>query len=202
MKAPLIAISRHRLSTDGAGVTTLVAFHGCPLRCRYCLNWQCWEPEHIWREVDVEELLSELMIDDLYFQATNGGVCFGGGEPLLHSTFIDSFCQRRPESWRIYMETSLSVPTRHLETIAPWVTHYYIDIKDMDPDIYRQYTGRDNTAMMANLHWLVDHQLQQQVTIRLPLIPDYNNDAHRAYSMELLQSLGFTTFDRFDYLIK
>ncbi len=202
MKAPLIAISRHRLSTDGAGVTTLVAFHGCPLRCRYCLNWQCWEPEHIWREVDVEELLSELMIDDLYFQATNGGVCFGGGEPLLHSTFIDRFCQRRPESWRIYMETSLSVPTRHLETIAPWVTHYYIDIKDMDPDIYRQYTGRDNTAMMANLHWLADHQLQQQVTIRLPLIPDFNNDAHRAHSMELLQSLGFTTFDRFDYLIK
>lgn len=202
MKAPLIAISRHRLSTDGAGVTTLVAFHGCPLRCRYCLNWQCWEPEHIWREVDVEELLSELMIDNLYFQATNGGVCFGGGEPLLHSTFIDSFCQRRPESWRIYMETSLSVPTRHLEVIAPWVTHYYIDIKDMDPDIYRQYTGRDNTAMMASLHWLADHHLQQQVTIRLPLIPDFNNDAHRAHSMELLQSLGFTTFDRFDYLIK
>ena len=38
--APLIGISRHRLSTDGEGVTTLVAFHGCPLRCKYCLNPQ------------------------------------------------------------------------------------------------------------------------------------------------------------------
>jgi len=31
-------ISRHRLATDGEGVTTLVGFHGCPLCCGYCLN--------------------------------------------------------------------------------------------------------------------------------------------------------------------
>ena len=33
--AKIIGVVRHRLSTDGDGVTTLVAFHGCPLRCRY-----------------------------------------------------------------------------------------------------------------------------------------------------------------------
>ena len=39
MKAvPLIGIARHRLTIDGEGVTTLVAFHGCPLRCKYCLS--------------------------------------------------------------------------------------------------------------------------------------------------------------------
>ena len=26
------------------GVTTLAAFHGCPLRCKYCLNRRCLEP--------------------------------------------------------------------------------------------------------------------------------------------------------------
>ncbi|MBP5424486.1 MAG: radical SAM protein, partial [Prevotella sp.] len=31
MKVPLIGICRHRLTTDGTGVTTLVAFHGCQL---------------------------------------------------------------------------------------------------------------------------------------------------------------------------
>ncbi|MCB6973223.1 carboxypeptidase-like regulatory domain-containing protein [Butyricimonas sp. DFI.6.44] len=36
----VIGIERHRLQTDGEGVSTLVAFHGCPLRCRYCLNPQ------------------------------------------------------------------------------------------------------------------------------------------------------------------
>ena len=39
-RAKIIGIARHRLSTDGDGVTTLVAFHCCPLSCRYCLNPQ------------------------------------------------------------------------------------------------------------------------------------------------------------------
>lgn len=56
---PLIAIERHRLLTDGEGITTLVGFQGCPLRCKYCINKQCWEqnvtayytPEQLYEEV-------------------------------------------------------------------------------------------------------------------------------------------------------
>ena len=36
--ALISGISRHRLATDGEGVTTLVGFHGCPLCCGYFLN--------------------------------------------------------------------------------------------------------------------------------------------------------------------
>ncbi len=36
----IIGIAYHCLSTDGEGVTALVAFHDCPLRCQYCLNPQ------------------------------------------------------------------------------------------------------------------------------------------------------------------
>ena len=35
---PLFGLSRLRMQTDGAGVTTLVAAQGCPLRCRMCIN--------------------------------------------------------------------------------------------------------------------------------------------------------------------
>ena len=35
--APFIGIMRHRIGIDGDGVTTLAAFHGCPLHCHYCL---------------------------------------------------------------------------------------------------------------------------------------------------------------------
>ena len=38
LAVPLIGISRFRLCTDGEGITTLVAFQGCPLRSKYCLN--------------------------------------------------------------------------------------------------------------------------------------------------------------------
>ena len=61
-EAPLIGICRHRLAVDGAGVTTLVAFHGCPLRCQYCLNAQCLQPDGVWREMDVEDILDEVII--------------------------------------------------------------------------------------------------------------------------------------------
>ncbi len=91
VKAPIIGIDRHRLTTDGEGVTTLVAFHGCPLHCKYCLNPQCLSPDGVLRTITPSELYSEVEIDDLYFVATGGGICFGGGEPLLHSKFIEEF---------------------------------------------------------------------------------------------------------------
>ena len=45
LQAPVSAISRHRIATDGDGVTTLVVFHSCPLRCRWCHNPEGLRPE-------------------------------------------------------------------------------------------------------------------------------------------------------------
>ncbi|MDE6109409.1 MAG: radical SAM protein, partial [Muribaculaceae bacterium] len=86
-RAKIIGISRHRLSTDGEGITTLVAFHGCPLRCRYCINPHSLGDGRAFQEYSPEQLYDETRIDELYFVATNGGITFGGGEPLsvIHS---------------------------------------------------------------------------------------------------------------------
>lgn len=200
MKTPLIGICRHRLTTDGQGVTTLVAFHGCPLRCKYCLNAQCLQPEGVWQRMTVQEILDEVMVDDLYFKATNGGVTFGGGEPLLRFDEIVDFCKRRPMEWRIYVETSLNVERQALETVAPYIDHFYIDVKDMNPDIYRRYTTQDNGRVLANLRWLAENIAPEKVTIRLPHIPDYNTPADISHSQEQLQSMGFCDFDLFEYI--
>ena len=202
MKAPLIGICRHRLTTDGHGVTTLVAFHGCPLRCKYCLNAQCLRADGVWRQMTVEKILDEVAVDDLYFKATNGGITFGGGEPLLRADEIADFCMRRPMEWRIYIETSLNVKRRALETVAPYIDHYYIDVKDMNPDIYRRYTSRDNSRVIENLHWLADHTALEKVTIRLPHIPDYNAQADTAKSRQQLEAMGFRHFDSFEYIVQ
>ena len=86
MKAvPLIGIARHRLTIDGEGVTTLVAFHGCPLRCKYCLNPTSLQPDGVWESYNCNQLYEEVRKDELYFLASCGGVTFGGGEPLLQS---------------------------------------------------------------------------------------------------------------------
>ena len=135
--APLICIDRHRLTIDGEGVTTLVAFHGCPLHCKYCLNPQCLDADGVWQEVDTELLMANVEMDNLYFLATGGGICFGGGEPLLWSSFIKEFCELCPEGWHFTMETSLNVPRHHLEKVTPYIDSFIIDIKDMNPAIYQ-----------------------------------------------------------------
>ena len=200
MIAPIIGIERHRITTDGQGVTTLVAFHGCPLRCRYCLNPQCFDEERKWRTVSPRELVEEVAVDDLYFVATGGGVTFGGGEPLLRSAFIAEFRRIANPAWNISLETSLNVDTRHLKEVIPYVNHYYIDIKDMHPDTYRQYTGKDNSRVLTNLNLLATDIPQEKITIRLPLIPGFNNTTAREASLKTLQSLGFATFDLFNYI--
>ena len=201
MKLPLIGICRHRLVTDGQGVTTLVAFHGCPLRCKYCLNAQCLRSDGIWHQMDMMEILDKVMVDDLYYKATGGGVAFGGGEPLLRSDGIVDFCKSRPKEWRIYIETSLNVERRSLEAVAPYIDYYYIDVKDMNPDIYRRYTCRSNRRVVSNLRWLASNVDVGKVTIRLPHIPDYNTAQDVERSQRQLEAMGFRVFDRFEYIM-
>lgn len=199
--APFIAVNRHRLATDGEGVTTLVAFYGCQLRCRYCLNPQCLQVDGVWRRLTPGELYSEVEIDDLYFIATGGGICFGGGEPLLYPDFIRTFSKLMNPEWKLTVETSLNVPPENIKTIATLVQMWYIDIKDFSPTIYNAYTGKDNTQVIRNLVWLAANGYADKVILRLPLIPDYNTEEDRLLSQQRLEALGFAHFDKFTYLV-
>jgi pyruvate formate lyase activating enzyme len=201
-RAKIIGIARHRLLTDGDGVTTLVAFHGCPLCCRYCLNPQSLGDGGRFREYSLEQLYTETRIDELYFIATNGGVTFGGGEPCLRPDFIRHFRELCGESWQINLETSLNVPADNIASLLPVVNTLIIDIKDMNPEIYRNYTGRGNSIVLPNLRLIANSGRQSDCIIRIPLIPDFNTDADREISRKALEDLGFTRFDLFTYQIR
>lgn len=200
--APFIAINRHRLTTDGEGVTTLVGFHGCPLHCQYCLNAQCLQADGVWCRLTPGELYSEVEIDDLYFMATGGGICFGGGEPLLRSDFIKAFAEIMNPEWKLTIETSLNVPLENVKAIASLVQMWYVDIKDMNPDIYKAYGCKENKQVVSNLQWLVANGYADKVIIRLPLIPEYNTDEDRQQSQQQLEKMGFTNFDKFNYIVR
>ena len=197
--APLIGISRHRLSTDGEGVTTLVAFHGCPLRCKYCLNPQSLHSEGIWKHYDCEQLYEEVRQDELYFLATHGGITFGGGEPCLQSDFIDEVRQLCGQEWQLSVETSLNVAQENIEELVPIIDSYIIDIKDINNAIYQKYTGKDNEKVLHNLQYLIDHGKNEQIIVRTPVIPAYNTENDVDYSIHLLKEMGITQFDRFTY---
>ena len=200
--APFIAINRHRLTTDGEGVTTLVAFHGCPLHCEYCLNAQCLQADGVWCRLTPGELYSEVEIDDLYFVATGGGICFGGGEPLLRSDFIKAFAEIMNPEWKLTIETSLNVPLENVKKVASLVQMWYVDIKDMNPNIYKAYGCKENKQVVSNLQWLAANGYADKVIIRLPLIPEYNTDEDRQQSQQQLEKMGFTNFDKFNYIVR
>ena len=200
--APFIGVIRHRIGVDGEGVTTLAAFHGCPLRCRYCLNPSCLYADARVRRFMPETLYQELLIDDLYFVATGGGVCFGGGEPLLRPEFIRQFHNLCTDRWKITLETSLNVPLPSLQTVAPLVNDFIIDIKDANDEIYTAYTGKSNTQVWENLSWLAANYDREHIILRVPLIPEFNTEKDVERSVERLQELGFGKFDRFTYRVK
>ena len=201
VRYPLLSIARHRMGTDGNGVTTLVAGAGCPLRCRWCINERLLHEGNPER-VTPGELFERVKIDDLYFRATGGGITFGGGESLLHAVFIREFCRICPSSWRISVETSLAVPEELLLTVLDAADFFIVDCKDMNEEIYRRYTGGDFSLMERNLGLLLRKAGAERVLVRVPGIPKYNSEKDQKRSVEKLRKMGAVNLDLFEYVIR
>lgn len=197
--APVVAHPRHRMLVDGQGVTTLVCFHGCPLRCRWCLNPFTLNPGTKREMLTPRELYDRVRIDELYFLATGGGVTFGGGEPLLYSGFLQEFREICGTDWHLCAETSLNVPWENVAMAAGCIDHFYVDCKDTNPDIYRRYTGQDNARMLENLRKLLEIVGPERITVRVPLIPEFNTENDQLRSRNLLQAMGVVKLDLFTY---
>ena len=199
LTAPIVACSRHRMLVDGQGVTTLVCFHGCPLRCHWCLNPFTLNPDIKKEILTPQELYEKVRIDELYFLSTGGGVTFGGGEPLLYSDFIQEFRKICGSDWHLCAETSLNIPEEDVSKAAEVIDHFYIDCKDTNPDIYHRYTSQDNARMLSNLRRLLEIAGPERITVRIPLIPEFNTTEDQIRSQKLLQSMGVVNFDLFTY---
>lgn len=199
--ARIIGVNRHRLITDGDGCTTLVAFNGCPLRCKYCLNKISWEAEK-GRDYTPEQLYEEVKIDQLYFLATRGGVTFGGGEPLLQVDFIKEFRALCGSYWQLVAETSLNVPLENVQALDSVLDGYIVDIKDLDPEIYKTYSGKDNALVLSNLDWVLKQGDANRVKVRVPHIPNFNTHEDVARSKERLSEMGVKKLDEFQYIIR
>ncbi len=157
---PICAISRMRIGTDGQGVRTLVAMKGCPLRCKYCINKFTWDDSVEPKLLTAEELYSKIRRDITYMRATNGGITFGGGEPLLYPELIKEFRDICGEDISIFVETSLNVPWESVATVIDIVDKFIIDIKTMDEETYKEYTGYDCNNVVSNMKKLIENRCE------------------------------------------
>lgn len=207
-KAPVFAISRLRMGTDGSGITTLVTFMGCPLHCKYCLNKKCHEPVYSSDGKTIrsgimmltpQELYDLVKMDNVYFQATGGGVCFGGGEPTLYERFIIEFKKICGDSWKITLETSLKCSCKTIEKLSSVVDLWIVDVKSMNPFIYEEYTGVVS-EISQRLKCLQMFVQTEKIMIKVPRIPQYTDETNLDADIEKIkEEFGFTQVYKIEY---
>ncbi len=200
--APLI-FDIHRSSTaDGPGLRTVIFFKGCNLDCYWCHNPESKSPlpqqafftekcqncgacsydptlcphgarKQYGTAYTVEQLMEIILKDQAFYIATGGGVTFSGGECMLYPDFLarlGAACQK--EGITVAVDTAGNVPFSHFEKVMPYVDLFLYDVKALNPELHRRGTGQDNTLILQNLEKLLLRG--QNVLVRTPLIPDYN----------------------------
>ncbi len=144
-----------------------------------------------------DELSEAVQQDDLYFQATGGGIAFGGGEALLLADFIIEFSKLCRDKWSIAVETSLHIPSDNLKRVMSYVTEYIVDIKDYNSSIYQAYTGSNSQLAWDNLSHLLPYE--ETVQIRIQHSPAFNTIEYVQRTIETVKQMGFQNIEVLTY---
>ena len=173
---------------------------GGPLRCKYCINPQSWNTQPPYQYTP-KELFDIVSVDSIYFSSTKGGLTFGGGEPLLHSLFIEEFRKLCPKTWNFWVETSLNVPYENISRVLSVFDIFVVDIKSTDLQVYKEYTTQSGLRVIDNIKKLLVDIGPEHIIVRVPIIPDIADEASQIESIAQLTEIGITQFDRFEYVV-
>ena len=126
------------------------------------------------KEMTAEEVLKEVMKDKVFYQQSGGGVTISGGEPLLQIDFTAEILRLvKKEKIGTCIETAGNVPWSSFEKILPDTDLFLYDVKLLDSEKHKEWTGADNRLILENLEKL--SQTGKEVIVRIPLIPDVND---------------------------
>ncbi len=126
------------------------------------------------QERTAREVFEEVRKDKMFYDASGGGVTVSGGEPLTRAEFVSElFALCRAEGISTCVETCGCVPRSAVERVLPLTDLFYFDLKLMDPEKHRAFTGRDNALILDNARFLAG--LGAELLFRQPLIPGVND---------------------------
>lgn len=127
------------------------------------------------RDASIEQIMAEVRKDTQFYDQSGGGLTLSGGEPLAQPDFALALAQAaQEEGIDIAIETSLAVPQALVERACKLPFHWLTDLKHVDPDTLRAWTGADFSLVAENLKYVAAHGAN--LTIRVPVIPGFNDD--------------------------
>ena len=125
------------------------------------------------REWTMDELLAEIEKERSVMEHGGGGVTLSGGEPLLHPSFTLPFLQALGErGFHRAVDSSLFAAPELVRAAADECELFLLDLKCMDSDVHRRYTGVPNEPILDNLRLIAG--LDHPYYIRIPLITEVN----------------------------
>ena len=139
------------------------------------------------KEYTVDEVMSEILKDKLFYEASGGGVTFSGGECMLQIDFLLELLKAcKAEGIHTAVDTAGHIPYEYFEKIFPYTDLFLYDFKCFDTETHKKYTGVGNELILQNLARLLKEKVP--LWIRIPIIPDVNDSED-----EIKSILGFIT---------
>jgi pyruvate formate lyase activating enzyme len=160
------------LTSDGVVTETEVCY-ACGLCAEAC---PAKATEMSGRYETVDDLLRVIEAERTFFDQSGGGVTFSGGEPLLYPEFLRELLDACGEHGiHRTVDTSGLASTKTLLDIARRTDLFLYDLKLMDSDRHKFWTGVGNRQILRNLQALA--AAGADIQIRIPLIKGVNCDA-------------------------
>ena len=131
--------------------------------------------ELIGRPLSVEAVIAEITKDTVFYDESQGGVTFSGGEPLLQPAFLLALLTACGQlDLHRTVDTSGYAEAQVLLDVAAHTDLFLYDLKHMDPEKHYAYTGVSNEPILKNLERL--SQYGAEIIIRFPAISGINTD--------------------------
>jgi pyruvate formate lyase activating enzyme len=131
--------------------------------------------EMLGKEITLEELVTELLKDKVYYDNSGGGITLSGGEPLMQPDFAAGVLRRmKGNGVHTAVDTCGLCSRATLDKVLPLTDMILFDLKEIDPQRHRQFAGQDNRIILDNLLFIRDYLSAhpgRQLWIRTPLIP-------------------------------
>lgn len=126
-------------------------------------------------EQQVADIMATVLRDKPFYDRSGGGITLSGGEPFMNPTLAHSlFKASHEQGIHTAVETCLHVPWHAIEPSLPYVDLFLADLKHVDGDVFKHWTGGSAKRVLENLKRLA--AAGKKITIRVPLIPGFNAD--------------------------